>query len=482
MPYSVEYNGTNAVRQYAFPGLFTVTPDARAAFALFTTRRNPFDNSTAANPTADNALMVPLYKSSLTAPCNLRDHRYSKNEAQAIAAEITDLCPNDAATVDFPKPHSFRVDGIEGFMLSSCPVGYSCNNASDPTEPQILYQLTIPGTSQRALVMSGDRAKPAYADYVNAPAEALGYVFPYIDTDSDGLIDGFERILGTHPWAIDSDCDTLSDATEYPVAEVQGPNLDPAVGLAGCADRSVQVTGVVLSQTASSRDLENTVTLKNNYGPTFGTPTTVTLNWFNEDGSKTSSSLPANWECNSVGLRQEVCTGPTPAIGASIQLIVRTSRTAQSNAAVGTVYAAISNSPDPISMNNTAQWVAPTYVAPSIDAALSYDAVTVPGKSGSFTKTHTFTVSTPRGSFAPSAQLEIYGLTVALESVPAGWSCVPMTEKMHCTTLSMQSAHNAVFSVSIWNSGSILQHHGSALLSGFADPDLGNNQVTNIYF
>jgi hypothetical protein len=488
LPYQFQAQGAQSIPQYVIPNpsLFFSTPLPKAAFALFTTRRNPFDNSAVANVAADEALMKPLYKMSFSAPCDFRDHLYTTDLSYAISIESVDACanfplaPNLAST--YPKPHSFRVDDIEGFVLSSCPAGYTCNNSTDPTEPQMLYQLSIPGTSDRALVMEGDRAKPAYAAYVNADAEPLGYVMPYIDSDYDGLIDGFERILGTHPLAFDSDCDGQTDTVEYPIAGVQAQYADPAVGTASCADRSVQVTGAVLTDAATTRDLEHIVTLKNNYGPTFGTTTSVTLNWNNEDGSKIGAGLPLNWNCNSVGARQEVCTGPTPAIGASVQLSVRTRRNAQNNAAVGTVVVGVSTSDDPILSNNSAQWNAPIFVAANVDAALSYNAVRVNGKYGAFTTTHTFTVSTPKGSYAPSAQLEISNLVVAMTTVPAGWTCQSIGANVRCTTASMQPASSAVFSVSLWNSGTMLQYNGSALLTGFADPNLSNNQVTNITF
>ncbi|PIV33644.1 MAG: hypothetical protein COS34_06610, partial [Lysobacterales bacterium CG02_land_8_20_14_3_00_62_12] len=56
------------------------------------------------------------------------------------------------------------------------------------------------------------------------------YAYPNIDSDDDGLIDGFERIIGTRPDIADSDGDGASDGSEFPLAGLrvadpcQGPN------------------------------------------------------------------------------------------------------------------------------------------------------------------------------------------------------------------------------------------------------------------
>jgi hypothetical protein len=56
----------------------------------------------------------------------------------------------------------------------------------------------------------------------------MGYAYRNVDTDSDTLIDGFERLIGTNPASIDSDGDGTADGVEYPLAGV--PVSDPCAG------------------------------------------------------------------------------------------------------------------------------------------------------------------------------------------------------------------------------------------------------------
>jgi len=56
-------------------------------------------------------------------------------------------------------------------------------------------------------------------------AECLGYVFPNVDSDSDGIIDGMELILGTNPNNLDSDGDCIGDGVEYSLTGI--PQSDP---------------------------------------------------------------------------------------------------------------------------------------------------------------------------------------------------------------------------------------------------------------
>ena len=53
----------------------------------------------------------------------------------------------------------------------------------------------------------------------------LGYAYPIVDTDGDGLIDAFEDLIGTKPNNVDSDGDGIADGVELPQANL--PVSDP---------------------------------------------------------------------------------------------------------------------------------------------------------------------------------------------------------------------------------------------------------------
>lgn len=62
----------------------------------------------------------------------------------------------------------------------------------------------------------------------------LGYAYNTVDTDEDGLPDGFERVVGTNRLVPDSDGDGPSDATEFPMVGMAFS--DPCSGIAPQCD------------------------------------------------------------------------------------------------------------------------------------------------------------------------------------------------------------------------------------------------------
>lgn len=65
--------------------------------------------------------------------------------------------------------------------------------------------------------------------YDPATLGVLGYVFPNVDSDSDGLPDGMERMYGMNRYSNNSDGDAFLDGQEFPISTLQPNSLDPLI-------------------------------------------------------------------------------------------------------------------------------------------------------------------------------------------------------------------------------------------------------------
>ncbi len=67
--------------------------------------------------------------------------------------------------------------------------------------------------------------------FPGAARSQLGFAYPVVDSDADGLVDAAEHVIGTVPTLADSDGDGKGDGAEYPLAGLpvsdpcQGPNI-----------------------------------------------------------------------------------------------------------------------------------------------------------------------------------------------------------------------------------------------------------------
>ena len=200
-PYSSTFagNGANTGTYSAFPGATCGLQQNRqplATFFLFTTDKNPLTTGPA---------LVPLYRlSKATGSDRLkRDHLYATSA-------------NSDSDVNYFRNQGFDLDGVEGFLYPTCGTD-PCDDSCAPPSTELLKRLykTIPSTDY-VLTPKSQESLWTGLGYVAMPSVSacLGFVAVNTDSDSDGVIDGFEELMGTHPGLPNSDCDGLQDGTE----------------------------------------------------------------------------------------------------------------------------------------------------------------------------------------------------------------------------------------------------------------------------
>lgn len=167
-------------------------PAPRASFYVFTTNNNPFVNL---------KNMVPLRRMEKSISATNRNDTYAVNDSE----------------IETFKADGYNLAGIEGYIFPVCGFEPGCI----PANAHKLYRVVDDVNFNHTLVNLP----------INDPAPAnstkLGYVFPNVDTDGDGLIDGQERILGTLIGTPDTDGDGMTDGFEYPPAGI--PFSDPLI-------------------------------------------------------------------------------------------------------------------------------------------------------------------------------------------------------------------------------------------------------------
>lgn len=178
---------------------------ARASVYIFTTEKSP----------SATVPLVPLYRMSWegtfpggpTNPNN-RDHTYT----------------TEAAGIKAFRDAGYRLDGIEGYIFKRCTPEPSCIPAG-AVRLYRYYNATrddwaiFPESELSTWISNGYAAQSGTNPWI-------GYVYPNVDTDGDGLIDAWENLIGTNPNAADSDCDSKSDGDEL----LKYPQTDPKVG------------------------------------------------------------------------------------------------------------------------------------------------------------------------------------------------------------------------------------------------------------
>lgn len=220
-----------------YPG-YTWTLRPRASFWVFTTS-DPISFTTGGRLLLGTGLGVqtalkPLYRLSFLDPqpgvapaCDRFEHAYATEQAVIDYLTGTDFCTGHGYTAQ----RTFNVDAIEGYVMATCPYGYTCNNFADGSEPQKLFRRYSAAEDKWALLLESQLASfPSYTADWPGSTGFLGYVFPNVDTDGEGLPDGLERMYGMAIVGGDSDCDGLADEVEFPIAGLQPAGYDPLAG------------------------------------------------------------------------------------------------------------------------------------------------------------------------------------------------------------------------------------------------------------
>ncbi len=183
-----------------------------ASVYIFTTEAPPF---------AGAPPLVPLYRMSYKDPTPGSLHR-----------DVT--YTTDTAGILAFKGVGYDLDGIEGYIYAPCTPEPGCI----PPGAVRLHRRYNPQRDDFAIFPESELTQMLNQGYTSTggASEIIGYVYPNIDSDGDGLIDGFELLIGTNPLVADSDCDGLTDGQEllnYPYTDPLGP---------GCAGSPVWVS------------------------------------------------------------------------------------------------------------------------------------------------------------------------------------------------------------------------------------------------
>ncbi|MBI5101986.1 MAG: S8 family serine peptidase [Nitrospirae bacterium] len=101
----------------------------------------------------------------------------------------------------------YQLDGIEGYI-------YPRSMTPQPAGTVRLFRKYNSTRDDHAIFPESELATMAAQGYIeNEGNEWIGYVYPNADTDGDGLIDGFERLIGTCVGIADTNGDGTPDGT-----------------------------------------------------------------------------------------------------------------------------------------------------------------------------------------------------------------------------------------------------------------------------
>jgi hypothetical protein len=130
--------------------------------------------------------------------------------------------------IEYAHSSGYNLRTIQGYIYQHCTPEPACM----PPAAEALYRACKTVDSDCATFLESERVAFEASGYTTAyppgSSTKLGYAYPATDSDSDGLPDGFEYVVGSSPTRSDSDGDGIADAVEFPLAGV--PVGDPCGG------------------------------------------------------------------------------------------------------------------------------------------------------------------------------------------------------------------------------------------------------------
>jgi hypothetical protein len=193
-----------------------VLPAPKANVYVLTTEYSPWANYPSMVPLylLDRARNWPLGCTTGSPGCNSNNHDFIL---------VT-------TTADLQQAHTdgYSLRTIQGYIYHICSPEPSCI----PPGAQKFYRECKTSIDDCATFLESERTTFEAAGYTSAypstSSKVLGYAYPNVDADGDGLVDGMEYVIGTNPTLANSDGTGSADGVVYPQAGV--PTGDPCLG------------------------------------------------------------------------------------------------------------------------------------------------------------------------------------------------------------------------------------------------------------
>lgn len=198
------------VSNYTFPeSQHNTSPPLQTPKAdvyVLTTEYSPFPGKT----------LVPLYELTFEHP---NENGTNPNNVDWLLV----TSESDVEVFTSLQPIGYMRRGIQGYIFAPCSPEPSCI----PEGAVKLYRAYDLYDDDHAVFPESKTSYMQSLGYTQNLTK-LGYAYPNTDSDSDGLIDGMEYVIGTDSTLADSDCDGQSDGYEFPQAEIS--RSDPLDG------------------------------------------------------------------------------------------------------------------------------------------------------------------------------------------------------------------------------------------------------------